>query len=394
MNEPEVLDADVVDATHAPEAPDEPQPQPSVALAVVDNSAGAIIRADQPEEILAKAHQIAKPLANLIESAGLAANVGGRRKHVEVGGWQACGTLLGALGGQPLHAETIWTRPVSGRGRATTARSTPRPSTTSSGSTDQKQLANTTTYEVDGFDWEACVEIRTPSGVVVGRAEAMVARRGEVEPPRRLRAPVDGRDARGVAGVAEGDRLDRASRRVQPDAGRGDGPHAGRPSPRARRSVPELPRSTGSASARRSCSLLDWAKLDDSFWMHPKTLMVGNTSAGIFARMLSYCGCYLTDGLVPAAVVALIVGSDKKALQALIDQDMVELWESGSVHIPHYLEFNRSKRDVEADRKMRAKNGARRPTEERSMNRLGNLLGYRPGSDSLSKPDTGQVRSS
>jgi hypothetical protein len=98
-------------------------------------SAGAIIRADQPEEILAKAHQIAKPLADLIESAGLAANVGGRRKHVEVGGWQACGTMLGALGGQPLHAETIWTRRVIGDDGGFHRTTTPRASTTSSGST-------------------------------------------------------------------------------------------------------------------------------------------------------------------------------------------------------------------------------------------------------------------
>jgi hypothetical protein len=104
---------------------------------------------------------------------------------------------------------------------------------------------------------------------------------------------------------------------------------------------------------------LSWAKLDDSFWMHPKVLMVGNTASGIFARMLSYCGCYLTDGLIPAAVVAHIVGGDKKALQALVDQEMVALWETGSVYIPHYLEFNRSKKDVEADRKTRARNGAR-----------------------------------
>lgn len=148
----------------------------SMALAVVDGTAGAIIRADQPEEILAKAHQIAKPLADLIESAGLAANVGGRRKHVEVGGWQACGTLLGALGGLPLHAETIWTRRVQGDdGGFHRTRYTATVTRWPKGKGPDKPVT-TTTYEVDGFDWEACVEIRTPGGVVVGRAEAMVSR--------------------------------------------------------------------------------------------------------------------------------------------------------------------------------------------------------------------------
>jgi hypothetical protein len=144
---------------------EEPQaPAASTALAVVDGAAGAVIRAEQPEEILAKAHQIARPLANLIEQAGLAKNLGGNRKHVEVGGWQAAGTMLGALGGQALHAETVWTRivrdPASGEPLRRSVRITKQGSTA----------------EFDGYDWEACVEVRTPAGVVVGRAEAMCSR--------------------------------------------------------------------------------------------------------------------------------------------------------------------------------------------------------------------------
>lgn len=102
---------------------------------------------------------------------------------------------------------------------------------------------------------------------------------------------------------------------------------------------------------------MSWAKLDDTFWMHPKILIAGNTAAGIYARMLAYCGCYLTDGLVPQAIVTTIVGKDNKALQALIDLNMLEPLETGSVFIHNYLEFNRSKREVDEDRKTRAKNG-------------------------------------
>lgn len=173
-------DTEVVDAEIVPDAP-EPTPEPvvSTAVAIIDSSAGAIIRADQPEEILAKAHQIAKPLADLIESAGLAANVGGRRKHVEVGGWQACGTMLGALGGQALHAETIWTRRVAGDDGGFHRTAYTAEVHHFKWVNNQKQLASTTTYEVNGFDWEACVEIRTAGGVVVGRAEAMVSRSEE-----------------------------------------------------------------------------------------------------------------------------------------------------------------------------------------------------------------------
>lgn|SRR4051812_35536199 len=93
--------------------------------------------------------------------------------------------------------------------------------------------------------------------------------------------------------------------------------------------------------------------------MHPKILIAGNTAAGIFARMLAYSGCYLTDGLVPQAIVTTIVGKDTKALQALIDMNMLEQLETGSVFIHNYLEFNRSKREVDEDRKSRRANGAK-----------------------------------
>lgn len=140
--------------------------EPGTALVpVVEGNAGQVIRAEDPAEILSKAQQIAAPLAGLIEQAGLAKNLGGNRKHVEVGGWQAAGMMLGALGGQALHAETVWTRIVRDP---------------ANGEAIRRQYTVTTrrgdTYEVDGYDWEARVEVRTAGGVIVGRAEAMCSR--------------------------------------------------------------------------------------------------------------------------------------------------------------------------------------------------------------------------
>jgi hypothetical protein len=139
------IEGTAVEDTPADEAP--PMPEPSTEVALAAPGSGAIIAAEQPEEILAKAQQIAAPLAQLIESAGLAVSLDRRnpdRKHVEVGGWQAAGAMLGALGGQALHAETVWTRPIA---------------------------------HEDGLpSWEACVEVRTAGGIVVGRAEAMCGR--------------------------------------------------------------------------------------------------------------------------------------------------------------------------------------------------------------------------
>ena len=155
---------------------------PGVELAPFTGGAGAIIRAEEPREILRKAHDIAVVLKELIDSAGLAVNLDKRnpdRKHVEVGGWQATGTLLGALGGQPLHGETEWTRRVVGedgrlqrtRYTATVKRYHPKK--------DGGGLKSETTYDVDGFDWEARVAVKTAAGVTVGVAEAMVGRAEE-----------------------------------------------------------------------------------------------------------------------------------------------------------------------------------------------------------------------
>jgi hypothetical protein len=136
----------------------------------------AVILAEQPEEVLAKATQIANSLNSLVNERGLAVDVGRGRKHLEVSAWQALGWLLGALGGEALHAETVWTRRVlDPDGQPVRHRYTAHVKQYYS----KKQgggLKSETTYEVDGFDWEACVEVRTAAGVLVGRAEAMCSR--------------------------------------------------------------------------------------------------------------------------------------------------------------------------------------------------------------------------
>lgn len=107
---------------------------------------------------------------------------------------------------------------------------------------------------------------------------------------------------------------------------------------------------------------MSWVKLDDRFWMHPSLLAAGNTSAGIFARFLSYCGCYLTDGAVPAGVVQTIVGKDRQALDALCSTGLVVRLhgeEAGGVYVPDFLDYNKSKEELEADRNAKRQAGSR-----------------------------------
>jgi hypothetical protein len=55
---------------------------------------------------------------------------------------------------------------------------------------------------------------------------------------------------------------------------------------------------------------MPWAGLDDLFYDDPRTIEVGNLAAGVYARALSYCCRHLTDGKLPAKVLAGIVGDD------------------------------------------------------------------------------------
>jgi hypothetical protein len=99
----------------------------------------------------------------------------------------------------------------------------------------------------------------------------------------------------------------------------------------------------------RIAPALSWAKLDDRFWMHPKVTAIGNEGAGVFARMLSFCGCYLTNGLVSPEAVKTIC-PNRKLLERMNDLDVIELRESGAVYIRDYLDYNHDRDKVEAER--------------------------------------------
>lgn len=80
-------------------------------LVPYEPQATALITGNTPDEIIGHATVIANSLRDVIERQGFAVSMGRNRKpHVEVGGWQAAGAMLGAFGGQALHAETVFSR--------------------------------------------------------------------------------------------------------------------------------------------------------------------------------------------------------------------------------------------------------------------------------------------
>lgn len=92
---------------------------------------------------------------------------------------------------------------------------------------------------------------------------------------------------------------------------------------------------------------MTWVKLDDKFWADPKIEEVGNEAAGAYARMLSYCGDHLTDGVVTDAKARYIAKS--KVIERLAEFGLIVKRGTGW-EIPKYLEFNPSREQVEAKR--------------------------------------------
>lgn len=96
---------------------------------------------------------------------------------------------------------------------------------------------------------------------------------------------------------------------------------------------------------------MSWARVDDGLHGHPKVLRVWRESPaalGLHLLALSYVGAYLTDGAVHRAFV------EEKGGVALAAQLVAcGLWDADgdgwTIH--DYLDFNRSRADVERERK-------------------------------------------
>lgn len=111
-----------------------------------------------------------------------------------------------------------------------------------------------------------------------------------------------------------------------------------------------------------------WVKLSDDFWMHPKVVCVGDSAAGLYARLLSYCGCYLTDGLIPGPMAEMIVGKNRRGLEDLMQAELVARLDSGGLLIRDFLEYNRSKADWDAASAQRRTNGGKGGRPKGRMN--------------------------
>lgn len=96
---------------------------------------------------------------------------------------------------------------------------------------------------------------------------------------------------------------------------------------------------------------MTWARLDDSFYDHPKTLRLWErcpAAIALHTRAIAWCAKHEQDGHLPAQIVAAIspVQSDRdEQIKALLDE---EAWHEheGDFVIHDYLDYNPSKEEV------------------------------------------------
>lgn len=176
QDEPEeVVDAEVVDEG-GPDPRDGMTPPstdlaPISAGAVAAPSSGGVVtlwNTHDPDAIVAQASKVATALANVIEKQDLAKNLGGRKKHVEIEGWQIAGTFLGA---QPVITDVQRVEPRTEFPVVTKRKKW--------GKVDGKrQIVEETEdrWTCVGWSFDAVAEVRTMDGRVIGRGEATCSR--------------------------------------------------------------------------------------------------------------------------------------------------------------------------------------------------------------------------
>lgn len=104
---------------------------------------------------------------------------------------------------------------------------------------------------------------------------------------------------------------------------------------------------------------MGWFAVDDGFDNHPKIRKAGNAAAGLFCRMGSYCSRNATEGIIPGPV-ARDYGTTAQ-LKKLAELGMIHPFghacsdcrqpEKGGFVMHDYLQYNRSRKEIEDARK-------------------------------------------
>ena len=121
-----------------------------------------------------------------------------------------------------------------------------------------------------------------------------------------------------------------------------------------------------------------WIKVDAEFLEHPKTLRAldrgGSAVVHLWVALLSYAKRKITDGRIPVMAIPRIGGPTNprwraQALQALLDEGLVQLEDDGETIVVHdYLEWNQSREQVLARAESEAQRKAAKRARARGVN--------------------------
>lgn len=94
---------------------------------------------------------------------------------------------------------------------------------------------------------------------------------------------------------------------------------------------------------------MTWVKLDDKFYQHPKVMGISDKAFRCHINALCFSAQYDLDGEIPVSALSTIRGTVKLATE-LVTALLWDTTSRGGWAIHDYLDYNRSKADIEADR--------------------------------------------
>lgn len=103
---------------------------------------------------------------------------------------------------------------------------------------------------------------------------------------------------------------------------------------------------------------MPWVTKDDQFPEHPKNWALSDAAYRLHDAGIHYCNRHQTDGRVPASKVRSLVPKFRPAaLCELTDRAMWVPLGNGDWEVHDYLDWNKSKAEIDAARAARSKGG-------------------------------------
>ncbi len=131
-----------------------------------------------------------------------------------------------------------------------------------------------------------------------------------------------------------------------------------------------------------------WTRIDDKFLNNIKIQKAGALGMALYLAGLIHCNSNLTDGFIDEDILPMLYGlsfqsARNKSVERLVE---LKLWHkvNGGYEINDFLDFNKSKNEIDKLNIQRAKNGAKNnPNAKQNRTETGTGLGTETGSKSV-----------